>query len=86
MTLLAHALSTNPWDQRAWCTTQKAHLYLCSVRELPSSFCLLVEFQEGVRLAKEILEINMEIMSSHILVQVDLHPGNCFNPFPFTVI
>lgn len=37
--------------------SKNLNLYLCPVSELPSSFCLLVEFQEWVRLAKEILKV-----------------------------
>lgn len=39
-------------------------LYLCPVSQLPSSFCLLVQLQERVRLPEEILEITIKVIPS----------------------
>ena len=43
---------------------QLVYLYLCPVSQLPSSFCLLEEFQERVGLPKEILQMGMKVTHS----------------------
>lgn len=51
--VLRRDLYEHVWNRQKG--TECVYLHLCSVSKLPSSFSLFVEFQERIRLSKEIL-------------------------------